>query len=86
MTGVQTCALPIWMQGARLTAWEMVEEKIPVTLLCEGAAASLLASGKLAWVIVGSDRIAANGDVGSEERRVGKECRSRWGVCLCERI
>ena len=52
-----------WMQGARLTAWEMVQEGIPVTLQTEGAAAHLMKQGKVGWVIVGSDRIAANGDV-----------------------
>jgi methylthioribose-1-phosphate isomerase len=55
-----------WMQGARLTAWEMVQEKIPVTLLVEGAAATLMKQGKVDWVIVGSDRIAANGDVANK--------------------
>ena len=55
-----------WLQGARLTAWELVQDKIPVTLLCEGAAASLLRQGKVSWVIVGSDRIAANGDVANK--------------------
>lgn len=55
-----------WMQGARLTAWEMVQEGIPVTLLGEGAAASLMREGKVGWVIVGSDRIAANGDVANK--------------------
>ncbi len=52
-----------WLQGARLTAWEMVQEGIPVTLQAEGAAAHLMKQGRVAWVIVGSDRIAANGDV-----------------------
>jgi methylthioribose-1-phosphate isomerase len=55
-----------WMQGSRLTAWEMVEEGIPVSLVCEGAAASLLRTGRVSWVIVGSDRIAANGDVANK--------------------
>ncbi|MBI3186359.1 MAG: S-methyl-5-thioribose-1-phosphate isomerase [Gammaproteobacteria bacterium] len=55
-----------WLQGARLTAWELVQDKIPVTLLCEGAAASLMRQGKVSWVIVGSDRIAANGDVANK--------------------
>ena len=55
-----------WLQGARLTAWEMVQDDIPVTLLCEGAAASLMQQGKVSWVIVGSDRIAANGDVANK--------------------
>jgi methylthioribose-1-phosphate isomerase len=55
-----------WLQGARLTAWEMVQEKIPVTLLAEGAAAHLMKQGMVQWVIVGSDRIAANGDVANK--------------------
>ncbi len=55
-----------WLQGARLTAWEMVQEQIPVTLLADGAAAYLMKQGKVQWVIVGSDRIAANGDVANK--------------------
>lgn len=55
-----------WMQGARLTAWELLQDRIPVTLLCEGAAASLMKRGGISWVIVGSDRIAANGDVANK--------------------
>jgi methylthioribose-1-phosphate isomerase len=55
-----------WMQGARLTAWEMVQEGIPVTLQVEGAAAHLMQQGEIDWVIVGSDRIAANGDVANK--------------------
>jgi len=55
-----------WMQGARLTAWELLQDQIPVTLLCEGAAASLMNNGGVSWVIVGSDRIAANGDVANK--------------------
>lgn len=52
-----------WLQGARLTAWELLQDDIPVTLLTDGAAASLMKQGMVGWVIVGSDRIAANGDV-----------------------
>jgi len=55
-----------WLQGARLTAWELVQENIPVTIQSESAAASLMASGKLDWIIVGADRIAANGDVANK--------------------
>jgi methylthioribose-1-phosphate isomerase len=55
-----------WMQGARLTAWELVKEGIPVNVVVEGAASALMASGKIGWVIVGSDRIAANGDVANK--------------------
>ncbi len=55
-----------WLQGSRLTAWELVEDRIPVTLICEGAAASLLRRGEIGAVVVGADRIAANGDVANK--------------------
>jgi methylthioribose-1-phosphate isomerase len=55
-----------WLQGARLTAWELVEEGIPVTLLAEGAAAHLMKQNEVRWVIVGADRIAANGDTANK--------------------
>lgn len=55
-----------WLQGARLTTWELQQDNIPVTLQTEGAAAALMATGKLDWVIVGADRITANGDVANK--------------------
>jgi len=55
-----------WLQGARLTAWELHAEKIPVKLIADGAAAMLMRCKKPAWIIVGSDRIAANGDVANK--------------------
>lgn len=55
-----------WLQGARLTAWELMQDNIPVDLIVEGAAAALMRSGRVQWVIVGSDRIAANGDVANK--------------------
>ena len=55
-----------WLQGARLTAWELKKENIPVKLIAEGAAAMLMRQHKPDWVIVGSDRIAANGDVANK--------------------
>jgi methylthioribose-1-phosphate isomerase len=55
-----------WLQGARLTAWELVRDGIPVDLLVEGAAGSLLRTGQVGWVVVGADRIAANGDVANK--------------------
>lgn len=55
-----------WLQGARLTAWELLQDQIPVTLVAEGAAAWLMQQGKVQWVIVGSDRIVANGDVANK--------------------
>lgn len=55
-----------WLQGARLTAWELVQDQIPVTLLADAAAAHLLRQGEVRWVIVGADRIAANGDTANK--------------------
>jgi len=55
-----------WLQGARLTAWELVRDGIPVSLLVDGAAAARMAAGGIGWVVVGSDRIAANGDVANK--------------------
>jgi methylthioribose-1-phosphate isomerase len=55
-----------WLQGARLTAWELVREGIPVTLIADGAAAHLMKQGRIRWLIVGADRIAANGDVANK--------------------
>lgn len=54
------------LQGARLTAWEMVRAGIPVTVLPDSAAASLLASGRVDAVVVGADRIALNGDTANK--------------------
>lgn len=55
-----------WLQGSRLTAWELERDNIPVTLNADGAAAAIMASGKVAWVVVGADRITANGDVANK--------------------
>ncbi|GAB0148888.1 MULTISPECIES: S-methyl-5-thioribose-1-phosphate isomerase [unclassified Marichromatium] len=55
-----------WMQGARLTAWELMQDDIPVTLQADCAAASLMAQGRVGWVVVGADRITANGDVANK--------------------
>lgn len=55
-----------WQQGARLTVWELQEDGIPATLIADSAAAWLMKTGKIEWVIVGADRIAANGDVANK--------------------
>jgi len=55
-----------WLQGARLTAWELVRGGIPVDLIGEGAAAALLRTGEVGTVITGADRVAANGDVANK--------------------
>ena len=52
-----------WLQGSRLTAWELVEDGIPATLIVDSAAAHLMKERGISWVIVGADRVAANGDV-----------------------
>ena len=53
-------------QGARLTSWELARAGVPVTLICDNMAASLMAAGCIDAVIVGADRIAANGDVANK--------------------
>lgn len=55
-----------FLQGARLTAWEMVQENIPVTLITDNMAGHLMACGDIDAVIVGTDRVAANGDVANK--------------------
>ncbi|MGZ4959568.1 MAG: S-methyl-5-thioribose-1-phosphate isomerase [Methylomonas sp.] len=55
-----------WLQGARLTVWELAQDGIPATLIADSAAAWLMKSGKIDWIIVGADRIAANGDVANK--------------------
>lgn len=50
------------LQGARLTAWELCRAEIPCTVICDNMAASLMARGEIDCVVVGADRIAANGD------------------------
>ena len=49
-----------WLQGARLTIWELAQDGIPSTLIADSAAAWLMKTGAIDWVIVGADRIAAN--------------------------
>jgi methylthioribose-1-phosphate isomerase len=55
-----------FLQGARLTAWELMADGIPTTVICDNMAASLMRAGKIQAVVVGADRIAANGDVANK--------------------
>ncbi|MDP3813668.1 S-methyl-5-thioribose-1-phosphate isomerase [Pseudomonas sp.] len=55
-----------WLQGSRLTAWELATDGIPVTVSADSAAAHLMKTRGITWVIVGADRIAANGDVANK--------------------
>ncbi len=54
------------LQGARLTTWELARRKIPVTLICDNMAAQVMREGKIHRVVVGADRIAANGDTANK--------------------
>lgn len=55
-----------FLQGARLTAWEMVQENIPITLITDNMAGHFMSLGEIDAVIVGTDRVAANGDVANK--------------------
>lgn len=52
-----------WSQGLRLTAWELAQDQIPVTVITEGAVSALFRQKAIDWIIVGADRVCANGDV-----------------------
>ena len=54
------------LQGARLTAWELMQAGVPMTLIADNAAGYYLRTGKVQRVIVGADRVAANGDVANK--------------------
>jgi methylthioribose-1-phosphate isomerase len=55
-----------FLQGARLTAWELMKDNIPTTVLCDNMSAYLMGKGRIQAVIVGADRIAANGDTANK--------------------
>jgi len=63
---VIACETRPYLQGARLTAWECVQEGIPCTLITDSMAGHLMSRGEVDVVIVGADRIAANGDVANK--------------------
>jgi methylthioribose-1-phosphate isomerase len=64
--GVIACETRPFLQGARLTAWELTQEKIPVTLITDNMAGHLMQEGGVDCVVVGADRVAANGDVANK--------------------
>jgi len=55
-----------FLQGARLTAWELMKDNIPTTVLCDNMSAHLMSKGRIQAVVVGADRIAANGDTANK--------------------
>ena len=66
------------LQGARLTAWELVQENIPVTILTDNMAGWLMKKGKVSLVLVGADRIARNGDAANKIGTYGLAVLSKW--------
>jgi methylthioribose-1-phosphate isomerase len=65
------------MQGARLTAWELQRAQIPVSVICDNMAAHFMKLGRIDAVLVGTDRVAANGDIAN---KIGT-----YAVALCAR-
>jgi methylthioribose-1-phosphate isomerase len=63
---VIACETRPFLQGARLTAWELMHDRIPVTLITDNMAAHFMARGAIDCVVVGADRVAANGDVANK--------------------
>ena len=70
-----------YLQGARLTAWELHRDRIPVTLITDNAAASVMAEGHVDAIVVGADRVAANGDVANKIGTLGLAILARhYGI------
>ncbi len=65
-------------QGARLSAWELHASDVPVTLICDNMAAAVMAQGRISHVIVGADRIAANGDTANKIGTYGVAVNARY--------
>ena len=66
------------LQGARLTAWELLQEKIPVTVITDNMAGWLMKKGKINLVLVGADRIARNGDTANKIGTYSLAVLSKW--------
>jgi len=65
------------LQGARLTAWELLQAGLEVTLICDNTAASLMSQGQIALVVTGADRVAANGDAANKIGTLGLAIMAR---------
>lgn len=68
---VFACEARPWLQGSRLTAWELAREGIDANVIADGAAAAVIREYDVGWVIVGADRIAANGDTANKIGTLG---------------
>lgn len=67
-----------FLQGSRLTAWELARDGIPVTVACDNACALLMQKGKINLVVVGADRVAANGDTANKIGTLGVAVLARY--------
>jgi len=66
-----------WLQGARLTLWELMQDGIECELIADGAGAWLMSQNQVQWVIVGADRVCANGDVANKIGTLAHACAAR---------
>ena len=67
-----------WLQGSRLTAWELARAGVDAKIVVEGAAGALMASGQAQWIITGADRITARGDVANRHLQPGRAGPPSW--------
>jgi methylthioribose-1-phosphate isomerase len=67
-----------WLQGARLTTWELVRDRVPVVLIADSVAPCLFRQGRVQWVIIGADRITANGDTANKIGSYGLAVAARY--------
>mgnify|MGYP006267801019 CR=1 FL=1 len=77
LAAVFACEARPWLQGSRLTAWELAKDGIPARVIADGAAAAVIREHGVAWVIVGADRIAANGDTANKIGTLGLALAAR---------
>jgi len=77
LAGVLACETRPYLQGARLTAWELQQDGIDVTVITDGMVAHCMRTGRVGAVVVGADRIAANGDVANKIGTYGHACLAR---------
>ncbi len=78
---VLACETRPLLQGARLTAWELQQDGIPVEVIPDNSAASILAHGEVALCIVGADRVARNGDVANKIGTYALSIQAEWHHC-----
>jgi len=78
---VLACETRPWLQGARLTAWELHEDGIPVEVIPDNAAASIIGRGEVALCVVGADRVARNGDVANKIGTYALSIAASWHKC-----